>query len=129
MKFIIRVLFLPFALLKRTIFCYNGQYTSIKTINMIIVQETFVAKPGMAGKLAKLMRTVMGQEGVGSRVRVMTDLTGSFNTIVMQTEFDGLLGFEQRMKDYAQNSPWREKMVGYTEMYTKGKREIFQVVE
>lgn len=96
---------------------------------MIIVQETFIAKPGMAGKLSKLMKSVLSQEGTGSRIKVLTDLTGSFNTIVIQTELDGLQAFEQRMKDYAQNSSWKDKMVGYTEMYVEGKREIYQVVE
>ena len=95
---------------------------------MIIVREVFIAKPGMASRLAKLMKSVM-REVPNARCRVMTDLTGQFNKVVMETEFESLLAFDQRMKDYANNSVLADKMVGYTEMYKTGRREIFQVVD
>ena len=51
---------------------------------MIVVRETFIAKPGMASKLATWFKAEMeGQRGC----RVMTDLVGSFNSVIMETEF------------------------------------------
>lgn len=94
---------------------------------MILVREVFICKPGMASKFAKLMKSVM--LGAPERVVIMTDLTGMFNKVVMQTEFKSLQDFEARMKDYAQNTIWRDKMAGYTEMYQSGKREIYQITE
>lgn len=95
---------------------------------MIIIRESFIAKPGMAGKLAKMFKLAM-KDMVGARVKVMTDMTGKFNQVILETELDNLAAFDQRMKDYASNQEFRDKMSSYTEMYTTGKREIFQVVE
>ena len=32
------------------------------------------------------------------------------------------------MKDYASNTPFREKMKGYTDLWVTGSREILQIV-
>jgi GH18 family chitinase len=94
---------------------------------MILVREILVAKPGMASKLAKMMQGAM--QSLPDRVLIMTDLTGQFNRVVMQTTFKSLQEFEERMKDYMQNTAMRDRMVGYTEMYTQGSREIYQILE
>lgn len=93
---------------------------------MILVRETFVAKPGQASKLARLMKEVVA--GMGSTGRVMTDMTGQFNTVVLETEYDGLDAFQKRMQEYQTNSVVREKMAGYTDMYQTGSREMYQVL-
>jgi hypothetical protein len=93
---------------------------------MIIVREYFVAKPGQASKLANLMVEVM--KIAGARTRVMTDLTGDFNRVVMETEADSLADFEKRMADYSSRKDIGEKMKGYTDMYLTGGREIYRVV-
>ena len=89
---------------------------------MILVREVFIAKPGQASSLARLMSEVM------PRSRVMTDMTGVFNKVVMETEVDDLNAFEARMKDYLSNQEMKKKMAGYTDMYTTGKREIYRIV-
>ena len=89
---------------------------------MILVREVFIAKPGQASSLARLMSEVM------PRSRVMTDMTGVFNKVVMETEEDDLHAFEARMKDYLSNQEMKKKMAGYTDMYTTGKREIYRIV-
>lgn len=93
---------------------------------MIVIRETFVTKPGMASKLARLMADVM--KGSADRVRVMTDLIGTFNNVVVETEVENLAAFEKRMLDYQSNPEIRTKIAGYTDLYLEGKREIFQVV-
>ena len=35
--------------------------------------------------------------------------------------------FETRMKDYATNAAFRDKMKGYTDLYVTGSREILQI--
>jgi hypothetical protein len=93
---------------------------------MLVVREVFVAKPGMASKLARVLCDAVG--GGPDRVRVMTDLIGQFNSVVMETEVDSLQTFEQRMKQYQADQQIRSKMAGYTEMYLEGRREIYEVV-
>ncbi len=94
---------------------------------MIIVREVFIAKPGQASKLAKLLKEVMGQSPK-YKTTIMTDLTGRFNKVVTETELENLSAVETRYKEYAQNADMRDKMKGYIDMYLTGKREIYQVV-
>jgi hypothetical protein len=95
---------------------------------MIIVRESFIAKPGMAGKLAKMFKAVFGEMPDAGKIKIMTDLTGKFNQVVIETEMDNLSSLETRMRDYMSNSAMHDKMAGYTEMYKNGKREIYQIV-
>jgi hypothetical protein len=58
---------------------------------------------------------------------VLTDLTGDFNRVVLEYEAENVGEFESRMKDYATNEVFREKMKGYTDLWITGSREILQV--
>ena len=51
-----------------------------------------------------------------------------FHTVVMETEVEELGAFEKMMADYASRQDVREKMKGYADMYTAGKREVYRVV-
>ena len=94
---------------------------------MYIIRETFQARPGMASKLAAMMKQVMaGQKEL--RTRVLTDFVGSFNTVVLETEAPDLQEFSRRMREYMEKDEIRNQMKGYTDMYREGKREIYQVV-
>ncbi|MBT1685743.1 hypothetical protein [Dawidia soli] len=94
---------------------------------MIIVQDTFVCKPGNASKLAKLFKEVMG--GRPELVNILSDMTGSFNRVVVVTRHDSLTAYEKSWESMSQeeSQKMQEKMKGYTEMYQSGSREIFQV--
>jgi hypothetical protein len=93
---------------------------------MILIRETFVAKPGMASKLARILFDAV--VGGPERVRVLTDVVGPFNTVVMETEIDDLATFERRMAEYRNDPEIGSKMAGYTEMCREGRREIYQIV-
>lgn len=100
---------------------------------MIIVREVFTAKPGQASKLAKLFRKAFGGD---PNARVMTDMAGDYNTVVVETQMNNLAEFEKQMEDYKSGKPdpkmdpkVMEEMSKYTEMYLTGRREIFQVVD
>jgi len=92
---------------------------------MIIVRNTFNAKPGQAGKLAAQIKE-MGTAGNLRNVRVMTDLVGDFNTVVMEHEVESVAEFEAMMHKYGSDPQMREKAKGYTELWLTGKRELFQ---
>lgn len=94
---------------------------------MYVIRETFTAKPGMASKLANLFaETMAGQNQMNTRV--LTDLVGPFNTVVMETEVNDLGEFEKRLRDHTSKPDIRERMKGYTDLYVSGSREIYQVV-
>ena len=95
---------------------------------MIIVQDTFVCKPGNASKLAKIFKEAMAKDP--NVVHVMTDMTGQFNRVVIVSQYESLSAYENTWE--AMKNPTREmqemmkKMEGYQEMYLTGSREIFK---
>jgi hypothetical protein len=93
---------------------------------MIVVRNCFVAKPGQASKLAAQLKEAAATAKI-PKVRVLTDLTGDFNRVVMEYEAENVGEFEARMKDYATNPAMREKMKGYADLYITGSREILQI--
>jgi hypothetical protein len=94
---------------------------------MIVVRNCFIAKPGMASKLAAQLKDAAQTAGTLTRFRVLTDLTGDFNRVVLEYEAENIGEFEQRMREYASNAPFKEKMKGYTDLYVTGNREILQL--
>ena len=94
---------------------------------MIVVRNCFIAKPGQASKLAAQIKDAAATSNI-PRFRVLTDLVGDFNQVVLEYEAEDIGEFETRMREYATNQPFREKMAGYTDLYLAGRREILQVV-
>jgi len=94
---------------------------------VIIVRNCFVAKPGQASKLAAQMKDAATAATGLKRFRVLTDLTGDFNRVVLEYEAENVAEFEAQMRDYATNQGFRDKMKGYTDLYVTGSREILQV--
>jgi hypothetical protein len=100
---------------------------------MLIVREVFTTKPGQASKLAKLFRRVFLDK---SKSRVMTDLVGNYNTVVVEMETESITEWAKLMENYKAGKPdpnmnpeVEKEMANYTDMYLTGRREIFQIVE
>ncbi len=100
---------------------------------MLIIREVFTAKPGQASKLAKLFKKAFGAD---PNTRVMTDMAGDYNTVVVEVQVNSLAEFEKQMEEYKSGKPdpkmdpkVAEEMSKYTEMYLTGRREIFQIVD
>jgi len=94
---------------------------------MLVVRNCFVAKPGNASKLAAQVKEAAAT-GKFPRHRVLTDLTGEFNRVILEFEVENLKEFESQLKDYGTNEAFRAKMKGYTDLYISGSREIMQIV-
>jgi hypothetical protein len=96
---------------------------------MYVVRDIFIAKPGMASKLAKLMKEVAGMQA-GPKARILTDAVSDYNTVVMEMEYKSLTEIEQRMKEYMEGRPdLKQKMTGYTDLWLTGRREILRTVD
>ena len=94
---------------------------------MILVRNTFTAKPGQAGKLVAQMKE-MAAAGQLRNARFLTDLTGDFNQVVMEHEVESLSALEALLQKYASDPQVREKTRGYTDHWLTGRREIFREV-
>jgi hypothetical protein len=93
---------------------------------MLVVRNCFIAKPGNASKLAAQMKEASAVAKIPNH-RVLTDLTGDFNRVILEYEVESVSAFEDRMKDYSTNAAFREKMKGYTDLYITGSREILRI--
>jgi len=93
---------------------------------MIVVRNCFVAKPGHASKLAAQLKEAAATAKI-LKYRVLTDLTGDFNRVVLEYEAENVSEFEARMKQYMTDEAFREKMKGYTDLWITGSREILQI--
>jgi heme-degrading monooxygenase HmoA len=96
---------------------------------MIIVQDTFVCKPGQASKVAKMFKEAMTKNP--NFKYVMTDMTGKYHRVVSVSEYENLTAYEKSWEAMMNPTPEMKeamkKMEGFQEMYTGGGREIFKV--
>ena len=92
---------------------------------MIVVRNIFVARPGNASKLAAQFKTAASAARIPNH-RVLTDVTGDFNRVILEYEVDSISGFEAQMKDYATNEALRSALTGYTDLWMTGSRELLQ---
>jgi hypothetical protein len=95
---------------------------------MIIIRNCFLAKPGQASKLAAQLKEAAATTGI-PRYRILTDLTGDFNRVVMEFEVENIGEFEARMQQYQTDERFREKMKGYTDLWMTGQRELLRIVD
>lgn len=94
---------------------------------MILIRNCFVARPGQASKLAAQIKDAVAASII-TNFRVLTDVTGDFNRVILEFEAEDLGTFETQLKDYATNPQFRDKMKGYTDLYVTGSREILHIV-
>lgn len=92
---------------------------------MIIVRISFIAKRGCASKLAALLKNA-ATIGKLPRARVLTDMTGDFNRVIMEYEVEDLAGVAAEMRKYATNETIHAAMKGYTDLFMTGARELLQ---
>jgi hypothetical protein len=102
---------------------------------MLLVREIFIAKPGHAGELAKMMKAEMNFPDASGRMpEVFLDQVTDYNTIVVHYYVKSLADFEtimnqEKAKQQSAKPKKESKGPKYTELYLTGKREILRVVE
>jgi hypothetical protein len=93
---------------------------------MFVVRNSFIAKPDCAGKLAAQMKEAVAAFELPN-ARVLTDVTGDFNQVVMEFTGESMGEIEKRMQETMGSPKYREKMAGYTELWITGRREILRI--
>lgn len=94
-----------------------------------VIREVFIAKPGHAGELAKMMKEEM-EKWPDFKGHVLLDMATDYNKIVCEYEIESLAEFEKMMTEHkeSQAKEKSDKPPKYTELYQTGKREIFRIV-
>jgi hypothetical protein len=94
---------------------------------MIIVRNSFTAKPGQAGKLAAHFKEIAAMAKLRNP-RVFTDVTGEFNTVVFVYDVESLAEWEEGYKTYTSDKKIQAKAKGYLDLWTTGRRELLRQV-
>lgn len=97
---------------------------------MIVIRNVFRCKPGKAKKLVEKLKAataVMEDEGIVRRSRVLTDLSSTFWTVVLETEAESIGAWEKAFAGYGESSAVRQAMEGYMELVDGGHREIWNI--
>ncbi|MBI4539766.1 MAG: hypothetical protein HY704_09705 [Gemmatimonadetes bacterium] len=98
---------------------------------MIIVRDIFQLQFGKAREAVALMKegqAILSRMGY-TPARLLSDVTGEYYTLVMETLFDSLADFEGRIATVSQSQDWRNWYGRFQALVRSGRREIFRVVE
>lgn len=98
---------------------------------MILVRQVFQAKYGQAGQVATLLReSAQGfSDAVGPnrRWRVLTDLSGTFDTVVIELEVESLTAWEQLRQQLFTHPAIQESSAQFAEAIAGGRNELFTI--
>jgi hypothetical protein len=96
---------------------------------MILVRNIFQARFGRAGEVAKAMKESSKALGeiYGGNARILTDLSGQFDTVVLEIEVDSLAKWERTRLEVFSRPEFREGFARTAELITGGRSEIFTI--
>lgn len=98
---------------------------------MILVRDIFQLKFGKAREaIATLKEGIAIMNKAGFKVdRLLTDLSGSYYTLVMESTHGSLADFEKEMGRESANEQWRNLYQKFIPLVESGRREVFSVVK
>lgn len=97
---------------------------------MIVVRDVFQLRFGTAREAAALWNEGLEFLRRSPQVReprLLTDLTGPYYTLVLESSFDSLGAYETTMRE-SLDDKWRAWYSKFTPLVVSGHREIFNVV-
>ncbi len=98
---------------------------------MILVRDVFQLKFGKAKEAIDLMKKGLALEkkaGYNSQ-RLLTDISGPYYTLVMESTYPGLTEFENAHEKVGGSPEWRKWYQSFVPLVESGRREIFSVVK
>jgi heme-degrading monooxygenase HmoA len=97
---------------------------------MYLIREVFNAKPGKAKELVKMFKQAAPhmekQEGM-KNMQIMTDATGDYWTVVIQSEMEDMGSFFSHLRGATASEELKTIMKGYIDLVEGGHREIFKI--
>jgi len=98
---------------------------------MIVVRDIFQLQFGKAKEATALLaqgREALARDGYPAQ-RLLVDVTGDYYTLVMESTFDDLAGFESSMGAAGKSAAWQDVYQRFTPLVRSGRREVFRIVE
>ncbi|MDP2950500.1 MAG: hypothetical protein Q8P22_13325 [Chloroflexota bacterium] len=94
---------------------------------MILVRDIFQAKYGKGGELVALFKEARQKWPEGFAGRILTDLSGSFFTVVTETELANLGAWERRMAEMFALPDFGDWFARMTPLVESGRRELYTI--
>jgi hypothetical protein len=98
---------------------------------MILVRDIFQLKFGKAREALAIWKegTKILRKNDINVSRVLTDLTGQYYTLIMESTYDSLSAFDNAMKTEVASDEWKAHYQKFVPLVESGRREIFTIVE
>ena len=96
---------------------------------MMLIREVFQAKYGKAGELVRLMKEMdesFAMQGIAS-ARILTDLTGPFDTVVVESVVESLDNYFGKMFEMFANADQAQQFNPMADLVESGRREIYTI--
>lgn len=97
---------------------------------MILVRLEFQCKPGRVSEVVesfKAMSARMNDQDVIRRARVMTDLTGRFDTVVVESEVESVDAYYELLHSSFANSQLQDAAGDNLSLYESGSRTLYTI--
>ena len=98
---------------------------------MIVVRNVFQAKVGRAGELAQVMtesmRGASATDSGPAAWRILTDLSGPFDTVVMEIEAESLAAWEQARSAMFTTPEFQANFQRNAELMVSGRNELYTI--
>lgn len=99
---------------------------------MIVVRNTFQLKFGKAREAVAILKEGMAiqkRAGVDVSQRLLTDMTGTFYTLVLELTLPNFATLESMMPKIMGDKDWQANYQKFVPLVESGHREIFTLVE
>jgi hypothetical protein len=99
---------------------------------MIIVRNVFRLKFGKTKEAVALLKegiAIQKRAGVEMHQRIMTDLVGTFYTLVLELTVPNMATLEANMPKVMGDKDWHAVYEKFSAVVESGHREIFTIVE
>lgn len=98
---------------------------------MILVRSVLQAKFGKGGELARLAietdQRLARETGWDGRWRILTDLSGTFDTVVLETEVESMAAWEQLRQRLFAHPAFQDSMPRMQNLVQSGHGEYFTI--
>ena len=91
---------------------------------MILVRVTFQAQFGKAGEIIELLKQ---EPPLEARGRLLTDLSGPFDTVVLETVVDSIDDYFRQLQEMFANQEMSEAMRQAYRLIASGTREFYTI--
>jgi len=98
---------------------------------MILIRDIFQLKFGTAKEAKALWKdgfAILRKAGFPD-IRILTDMTGTYYTFVLESQHKSLSDYEESAKREADSTEWRAWYPKFAALVETGRREIFSIVD